>query len=412
MKRADGHQYGWAVRLLSAVLSAALILGVVGAGLTIPGEGWASDQRETEAYGYLKEHLDGLEDGWAARALREIASWFSGTADAAGCRRKAGACLNRGDETGALSWLDKAAQVSQGAEKAEAVLLAACLSDVAGNHGAAAAYAREAVSFAPEDRQARWFLYLFLLNAGDQAGAAEALAAYAGVSGETGRYEAAARLATENGDYPAAIRYYSMAMHGGKSDELLYLRGVSYQNNGEMEAAASDFALSAYPGSLYALGACEWALGRGEDAARRFEACIARGENENDARRLLAIIRVQSGAYTQAEALFDEYLSAGGKLVDIAYYRGTARAMAGDYDGAIGDFDLSALTEEFGDDGLFWGAQCRYLAGRFSEAAERLTQCVKQGVYVSQSRYYLGLSYVQLGDMERAAEQLKLALGE
>ena len=412
MKRADGRRYGWVVRTLSAVLSAVLLLGVVSAGLTISGEGWAAAQRETEAYAYLKERLDGLSDGWAARALREIASWFAGASDAKGCYQKAAARLNRGDEAGALAWLQRAIDKSEGAQRAEAALCAACLTSLTGDAKSAAGYAVEAVKLAPEDRQARWLSYLFLSGAGDTPGAAEALAAYAGLSGERGRYEEAARLATEGGDHAAAIRYYSMAMHGGASDELLYLRGLSYQSNGELEAAAADLALSEYPGCLYALGTIEWTLGRGEEAARSLEKSIARGERENDARRLLAVIRLQAGAFKEAEALLDEYLQAGGQLIDIAYYRGSARALAGDYEGAISDFDAAALTEEFGSDGLFGGAQCRYLAGRNEEAAERLLRCIREGVFVAQSRYYLGMTYLRLGETERAAEQLKLALGE
>ena len=95
---------------------------------------------------------------------------------------------------------------------------------------------------------------------------------------------------------------------------------------------------------------------------------------------MLAVCRMEGGAHCgKPRALLDQYLAAGGDYADIAYYRANARSMQENYAGAAEDYEAAAAAGQFREESLFAAAQCRYFAGEYERAVERLQNMCERG---------------------------------
>ena len=319
--------------------------------------------------------------------------------------------FNRGDIAGAIPYLAKAIEQAPEAEKAGLMLELACLSYLTGETEAAHQNAAQAAIQMPDSKDAQWYRYKYATAVGNISSQAEGLGAFAEMDGGKRYLQEAGRLYMALGDFEKAGYFYNRTIEDfGGHDELYYLRGSCRMLAGDYESAISDFKQSGYTGSLYSMGACELALGRPASAAQYFEASVERGEHIHDSRLMLAACKLELNQPAEAESLLDTYIANGGAYESAAYYRASARAMQGNFEGAIEDYDAALLAGSFPEDTFFGAAQCRFFAGRYEEAVELFLECIKLDVHPAESRYYLGMTYAEMGELEKAREMLKQSL--
>ncbi len=399
-------------RILAIVLVAALLLGLVVTDQTLLRRRDAI-YRGNEAYAYLIEHMPYQSDGFK-RLYDGVSIWFVAEDGLDGCLRRAGQKFCDGNAMEALEWMDRATTLDGAlpdAERAEHLLLAACLASLSGQARTAQIYTARAAQIVPADADAQYLLYRFSLDSSDYKTAADALSVYIERTGATERWQEAAEMYMTNGDYARSAQTYSLAMTAhGKTEELLYRRGLCLMLSGRYQAALGDLKKSSFPGSLYAQGVCLLSLGNAAEAAKQFEASLGKLEEAQQSRMMLAVCLLDLTDYARAETLLDEYVAQGGQVQEIAYYRAMARAMQGKYEDAIADYDVSAKDAAFEHDSLFGGAHCRYSAGRFDESAQAFRTCVEKGIRPAESWYYLGLSLMEIGETAEAEEALHTAL--
>ena len=108
--------------------------------------------------------------------------------------------------------------------------------------------------------------------------------------------------------------------------------------------------------------------------------------------------------------MLNTYIENGGAYESACYYRASARALQGNFEGAIEDYDAALLAGTFPEDTLFGAAQCRYFAGRYEEAVDLFLDCIAYDVRPAETRYYLGMTYTEMGESEKARELLRESL--
>lgn len=400
-------------RIIASVLVVAMLAGAIVTD-QVGGNSRSGRYAGLPAYAYLAEAMECLSYGWLRWTAYWLGTQVSSADSASGQYRRACIGVANGDFADAEKWLEAyigAEPGHSGEESAALTMQLACIRSLNGDAQGAARTASEAAAQDAKSARLQQLSYRFSLEAGDAQGAANALGAYAELVQDDTLYEAIADLYLEAGNYEESGRFYDLAIGtSSANDRLLYMRGTCNMLLGRYAEAVEDFAASAMPGSVYSHGVCAMALGDFEQAETCFAEAMERGEQENDARMMLAVCRLEGGAYAEAEELLDQYMAAGGNYADIAYYRANARAMQKNYAGAAGDYASAAEAGQFRQESLFAAAQCYYFAGDYAQAIEWFEQCVEEEIDLAQSWYYLGLSLLAVGENERAAEALDKAL--
>lgn len=403
-----------AKRVLALVLTAAILAGIVFANdLSMARR--LTAYKDVEEFKYLMGNMDYASERWLRNLWVQITASFIDEDSMEGAYQRACMRFNRGDIAGAIPHMENAIELAQEGEKAGLMLETACLSYLTGETEAAHKNAAQAANQMPDSKDAQWYRYKYAAAVGDISSQAEGLGAFAEMDGSQIYLQEAGRLYMALGNYEKSGHYYNRIIEDfGGSDELYYLRGSCRMLTGDYESAISDFKQSGYNGSLYSLGTCELALGHPASAAQYFEASVERGEHIEDSRLMLAACKLELNQPAEAESLLDTYIANGGAYESAAYYRASARAMQGNFEGAIEDYDAALLAGNFPEDTFFGAAQCRYFAGKYEEAVDLFLECIKLNVHPAESRYYLGMTYTEMGELEKAREMLKqsLSLGE
>ena len=298
-----------------------------------------------------------------------------------------------------------------GEESAALTMQLACIRSLNGDAQGAARAASEAAAQDAKSARLQQLSYRFSLEAGDAQGAANALGAYAELVQDDTLYEAIADLYLEAGNCEESGRFYDLAIGtSGANDRLLYMRGTCNMLLGRYAEAVEDFAASAMPGSVYSHGVCAMALGDFEQAETCFAEAMERGEQENDARMMLAVCRLEGGAYAEGRICSTSIWPLAAITRYQSYATAQTRGPAEKHAGAAGDYASAAEAGQFRQESLFAAAQCYYFAGDYAQAIEWFEQCVEEEIDLAQSWYYLGLSLLAVGENERAAEALDKAL--
>ena len=397
-------------RILALVLTAAILAGTVFVN-DYSLERRLAVYRELEEFQYLMENMDYAHDRWLRNLWVQITASFTDKDTMEGSYQRACIRFIRGNIEGTIPYLEDAIEWASDKEKAKLMLEMACLSYLTGDNEAAHENAARAAAQMPDSKDAQWYRYKYATAVGDLSSQAEGLGAFAEMDGGKGYLQEAGRLYMVLGDYEKSGYFYNRTIEEfGGHDELYYLRGSCRMLTGDYESALSDFKRSGYTGSLYSMGTCELALGRPASAAQYFEASVERGEHVEDSRLMLAACKLDLNQPAEAERLLDTYIANGGSYESAAYYRASARAMQGKFESAIEDYDKALLAGSFPEDTFFGAAQCRYFAGRYEEAVDLFLECIKLDVHPAESRYYLGMTYIEIGEVEKAREMLKQSL--
>ncbi|MBQ4263954.1 MAG: tetratricopeptide repeat protein [Clostridia bacterium] len=397
-------------RMLALMLAVAILAGIVFANDLSLARTLAA-YRDVEEYQYLLSNMDYASDSWLRNLFRQMSVVFTKADTADGQYRCACVRFSRGDMAGALPYLVKAAELVEGGKRAEWMIETGCLAAMCGEAETAHEHVVQAAELAPENADAHWFRYKYAAAVKDLASQAAGMGAYAERKGGEPFLQEAGRLYMLLYDYENAGRFYDMLIenHGG-DDERYYLRGSCLMFTGRFEEAIADFKRSSFKGSLYSLGACELSLGHPQSAALYFETSMERNEHVEDSRLMLAACELEVGSPVRAEEMLNTYIENGGAYESACYYRASARALQGNFEGAIEDYDAALLAGTFPEDTLFGAAQCRYFAGRYEEAVDLFLDCIAYDVRPAETRYYLGMTYTEMGESEKARELLRESL--
>jgi tetratricopeptide (TPR) repeat protein len=121
------------------------------------------------------------------------------------------------------------------------------------------------------------------------------------------------------------------------------------------------------------------------------------------------LVDLHAGRDEQATRLFDEAVRADPEDVYALYYRGTQRGRRGDWDGAIADLRAAlAGKPDFDQAALDLGAAL-IEAGDFAAAVAPLQQAQRRSDLEAYARFYLGIAYLHLDDLQGARSNLSAA---